>query len=62
MATLVQADWLFLLTDVASLYTANPSTDPTAQPIYEVPDVGALQVRCQSCLSQHVHLPLSAKF
>jgi Amino acid kinase family len=43
VATLVGADWVFLLTDVANLYTANPSVDPTAQPIYEVEDVGKLQ-------------------
>ena len=44
VATLVQADWLFLLTDVPNLYTANPATDPTALPIYEVPDLGKLHV------------------
>lgn len=44
VATLVQADWLFLLTDVPALYTANPSTDPTAQPIFEVHEVAELQV------------------
>jgi len=44
VATLVQADWLFLLTDVAALYTANPSTDPSATPIHEVADIAALQV------------------
>jgi len=44
VATLVRAEWLFLLTDVAHLYTANPSTDPTAQPILEVEDMADLQV------------------
>jgi glutamate 5-kinase len=44
VATLVQADWLFLLTDVPALYTANPNTDPTAQPIPEVHEVAELQV------------------
>lgn len=44
VATLVQADWLFLLTDVDALYTANPSTDPTAKPIREVPDLWSLEV------------------
>lgn len=34
VAVLVQADWLFLLTDVDFLYTANPSLDPSASPIY----------------------------
>lgn len=43
VATLVRADWLFLLTDVPCLYTANPSTDPSAQPIHEVRDIAALQ-------------------
>ena len=44
MATLVQADWLFLLTDVDYVYTANPNIDPTATPIYEVHDLTKLQV------------------
>lgn len=50
VATLVQADWLFLLTDVPNLFTANPNTDPTAQPIYEVADLSKLHVssRCQA--------------
>lgn len=44
VATLVQADWLFLLTDVPNLFTANPNTDPDAQPIYEVADLSKLNV------------------
>lgn len=44
MATLVQADWLFLLTDVNNVYTANPNVDPNATPIYEVHDLTKLQV------------------
>lgn len=44
VATLVQADWLFLLTDVDCLYTANPHTDPNAEPIHEVHDMRELQV------------------
>lgn len=44
VATLVKADWLFLLTDVDHLYTDNPNTNPNAKPIYEVPDMGLLQV------------------
>ena len=44
VALLVQADWLFLMTDVNALYTANPSSDPSAQPIHEVPDVSRLHV------------------
>ncbi|KAI7845040.1 hypothetical protein COHA_001406 [Chlorella ohadii] len=44
VATLVQADWLFLLTDVPNLFTANPNVDPDAQPIYEVFDLSKLNV------------------
>jgi glutamate 5-kinase len=44
VATLVHADWLFLLTDVPCLYTANPLTDLSAKPIHEVHDIAALQV------------------
>ena len=36
VAVLVKADWLFLMTDVDYLYTANPKIDTNAQPIYEV--------------------------
>ncbi|KAL6745743.1 Aspartate/glutamate/uridylate kinase [Haematococcus lacustris] len=44
VATLVQADWLFLMTDVDCLYTANPKDDPSAQPIHEVEDISRLAV------------------
>eukprot|EP01024_Parvocaulis_polyphysoides_P055614 TRINITY_DN5717_c0_g1_i1.p1 TRINITY_DN5717_c0_g1~~TRINITY_DN5717_c0_g1_i1.p1 ORF type:complete len:405 (-),score=46.92 TRINITY_DN5717_c0_g1_i1:1380-2594(-) len=44
VATLVGADWLFLLTDVDCLYTSNPNTNPDAKPIHEVGDVRDLQV------------------
>ncbi|KAK2078142.1 hypothetical protein QBZ16_004010 [Prototheca wickerhamii] len=44
VATLVEADWLFLLTDVDALYTGNPNTDPTAEPVREVDDVHDLAV------------------
>ena len=43
VATLVHADWLFLLTDVDALYTANPATHPAAARVKEVHDVGALE-------------------
>lgn len=52
VATLVQAEWLFLLTDVPNLFTANPNTDPDAQPIYEVADLSKLNVSCMSCKAQ----------
>jgi glutamate 5-kinase len=44
VATIVQASWLFLLTDVDALYTANPSKDPDAQPIHNVRDLFSLDV------------------
>lgn len=43
VATLVRADWLFLLTDVDSLYTANPSTHPEAVAIHQVHDLNKLK-------------------
>ncbi len=33
VASLVEADWLFLLTDVDRLYSADPRSVPDAQPI-----------------------------
>ncbi len=36
VASLVQADWLFLLTDVDRLYSADPNRNPDAQPIKKV--------------------------
>lgn len=36
VANLVEAHWLFLLTDVDRLYSADPRTDPEAQPIVRV--------------------------
>lgn len=47
VATLVKADWLFLLTDVDGLYTANPTTHPEALHIPEVHDITKLQVGFQ---------------
>ena len=44
VAGLVDADWLFLLTDVDRLYTANPRTNPDAKPIEVVHDIDALEV------------------
>ncbi len=45
VASLVQADWLFLLTDVDRLYSADPRHDPNAQPIDHVADVEQLTVQ-----------------
>jgi glutamate 5-kinase len=36
VASLVEADWLFLLTDVDRLYSADPRYHPNAQPIIQV--------------------------
>ena len=36
VASLVEADWLFLLTDVDRLYSADPRLNPDAEPIVEV--------------------------
>jgi glutamate 5-kinase len=43
VASLVAADWLFLLTDVDRLYSADPRKDPDAQPIVQVDRVEQLQ-------------------
>ncbi|MBF2085226.1 glutamate 5-kinase [Thermoleptolyngbya sp. C42_A2020_037] len=42
VASLVEADWLFLLTDVDRLYSADPRYHPEAQPISLVDDIAAL--------------------
>jgi glutamate 5-kinase len=44
VATLIGADWLFLMTDVNALYTSNPNSDPNAQPIHSVPSLSKLAV------------------
>lgn len=43
-AGMMHADYLFLMTDVECLYTANPRTDPTAAPILLVDKVEDLNV------------------
>jgi glutamate 5-kinase len=42
VASLVQADWLFLLTDVDRLYSADPRSVPDAQPISLVSNIKEL--------------------
>ncbi|MCU0526990.1 MAG: glutamate 5-kinase [Elainella sp. Prado103] len=42
VASLVEADWLFLLTDVDRLYSADPRYDPNAQPIERVNQIDEL--------------------
>lgn len=43
VADLVEADWLFLLTDVDRLYSADPRSNPDAQPIETVASPEALR-------------------
>lgn len=43
VASLVEADWLFLLTDVDRLYSADPRYDPEAQPILLVNQMDELE-------------------
>jgi glutamate 5-kinase len=48
VASIVDADWLFILTDVDRLYSADPRTDPEAQPIAVVENMeqlAAMQVQ-----------------
>lgn len=42
VASLVEADWLFLLTDVDRLYSADPRYNPDAQPITQVERIESL--------------------
>ena len=44
VAALVEAKWLFLLTDVEGLYTANPGTNPDARLIEVVDNINDLNV------------------
>lgn len=43
VASLIEADWLFLLTDVDRLYSADPRHTPSAQPIAVVHDLEELE-------------------
>eukprot|EP00742_Colponemidia_sp_Colp-10_P005661 GILJ01006051.1.p1 GENE.GILJ01006051.1~~GILJ01006051.1.p1 ORF type:complete len:398 (-),score=57.36 GILJ01006051.1:106-1299(-) len=52
VATIVDADWLFLLTDIDRLYTSNPRTDPNAQPIDIVEDISTLTADTKGSGSQ----------
>ncbi len=48
VASLIDADWLFLLTDVDRLYSADPRRFPDAQPIVQIDrleDLTALQIQ-----------------
>jgi glutamate 5-kinase len=43
VAIAIKADWLFLLTDVDRLYTADPRSSPDAQPITSIADMKQLE-------------------
>jgi glutamate 5-kinase len=47
-AATVKADYLFLMTDVDCLYTANPRNDPDAEPIEVVSDISTLEADVSS--------------
>jgi glutamate 5-kinase len=42
-AGMVNADFLFILTDVDALYTSNPTNNPDAVPVRHVDDLAALR-------------------
>ncbi|KAH9948134.1 glutamate 5-kinase [Amylocystis lapponica] len=42
-SSMIHADYLFLLTDVDGLYTANPRKDPSAKPIEVVSSIAAIR-------------------
>ncbi|KAG0053021.1 hypothetical protein BGZ83_001783 [Gryganskiella cystojenkinii] len=44
-AGMIQADYLFLMTDVDCLYTDNPRSNPDAKPVLVVDDIAALKER-----------------
>ena len=45
VASLINADYLFLLTDVEQLYSADPRQDPAAQPINRVQKINQLEAK-----------------
>ncbi|OOF92304.1 hypothetical protein ASPCADRAFT_152839 [Aspergillus carbonarius ITEM 5010] len=47
-AAMVKADYLFLMTDVDCLYTANPRSNPDARPIEVVTDISSLEADVSS--------------
>ncbi len=52
VASLVDADWLFLMTDVDQLYSADPRQDPTAKAIDRVENIDQLQADVASAGTQ----------
>lgn len=54
---MVQADYLFLLTDVDGLYTSNPRKDPTAKAIKTVASIA--EIRTQGIRILHFNFHFS---
>lgn len=48
-SSMIHADYLFLLTDVDSLYTSNPRKDPSAKAIDVVSSIAAIRSQGISC-------------
>lgn len=48
-SSMLHADYLFLLTDVDGLYTANPRKDPNAKAIHTVSSIAAIRQQGASC-------------
>lgn len=62
---MMRADYLFLLTDVDCLFTANPRSDPSAQPIEVVSSVSAIRTQgaqIHQSLSGNTILIISPRF
>ena len=50
----MKADYLFLMTDVDCLYTANPRTNPDARPIEVVTDISSLEADVSAAPSRSI--------
>lgn len=59
-SSMLHADYLFLLTDVDGLYTANPRKDPNAKAIHMVSSIAAIRQQGASCPDLD-HLQMSMK-
>jgi glutamate 5-kinase len=56
---MLHADYLFLLTDVDSLYTANPRKDPSAHAIEIVESVSTIRTQGIHWSLSPIHTPLT---
>lgn len=53
-SSMLHAEYLFLLTDVEALYTANPRKDPLAKPIDVVSSISAIRAEGMSNIRTHL--------